>query len=249
MNFEASNAITKRLKNLDFFWKTSENGIPKNAILDECYHLLYKQLPDLELELKNNFIENAEKAGEYCANLLDDVTEVYDLVNSQNENKDLEVSVPDELLFGLRFHKKDFNEIRIDVEGLVALCSYSLRKIIETLKNSLYDNSVSERVSYAPTKILFLQFSGILETIKKNMELRKGKAPTNVEVAAMLVPITGETESNLKVLLTQIAYIEQGKPYKTFKPAMIKQAIKDLSDNGFDTIPLQKIELKMNPTN
>ena len=195
MNFEASNAITKRLKNLDFFWKTCEHGIPKNAILDECYHLLYKQIPDLELELKNNFIENAERAGEYSAYLLDDVNEVYDLVNSQTKNKDVDASVPDELLFALRFHKKDFNQIKIDVEGLLALCSYSLKRIIDTIEEWRLENSLTD-INLSPeilSKVLYLVFSKITDGIISLLTTEQKKV-NQKELAIILAIIVTDIE-------------------------------------------------------
>ena len=212
---------------------------------------------ELILEMDLNSIESAEKTTQYRLSLTSKLEEKYHVIISLIKRLDKKENI-DEAYIQNQFEVHYVNSIKTANEGKyqvnlqfaiywIAKVLTDLRNIIEAYHLSL-ENPIA--VQQSATKILYLAFSNLLELYKSALEANSKTKITNVKLAEVIAFLSNENVSNIKVLLTQLTFILQGKPYpKVFKIPAIEAAIIQLDKDGFDTSKLAGILLKMDQLN
>ena len=115
----------------------------------------------------------------------------------------------------------------------------SILYIINQWISKLDTESVEGKIP-VPTKLLFLQHSGLLDKIFDNKSTQNLKL-SNRKLSEILAKIMNEDKENVNVQLSYMLSMRVGKKAPSaFKPQMISSAISMLQECGFDTTKLEK---------
>jgi hypothetical protein len=99
-------------------------------------------------------------------------------------------------------------------------------------------------------KLLYLQFSGIIDAIKKSLKEKFGSGRvTNVRLAETLSLITDENLVIIEKLLSIIPDLTAGNPHPVFTGEIIAKAITYLERDGFSVSSLETVLEKMHKVN
>jgi hypothetical protein len=216
---EASGKIKKNQ------WSADELSAIKQQI-EERLPELHNLESGFAIEVKLNLSEDHERAGRYF-NRLDEALSTFHDSFSLLLDIWQQLKTPGKIDYGsIESLQKLVTSIEIFIDILI---SY------EPLKPAEFTDELSQ-------KLIYLQFSGITDTIRNSLKEKLHKEHiTNVRLAETLALITDDNQVEIEKLLPKLSQLAEGNSHPVFTADVIGKAIAYLEKDGFDASQLKAV--------